>query len=109
MTEWCQVKCFADDHPATRTANFGLRLTKKGRVNLRDVNRWIRGTRYKIPLRYYDGGVRKLNPDVGWPEDLLRHDTPEVYEGMRDVASEFLDNLTPKLLEISGHEWEEHQ
>ena len=32
--QWISVKCFADDHPKTRTANFPFRLTKKGRVNL---------------------------------------------------------------------------
>jgi hypothetical protein len=100
---WISVKGFANDHPETRTANFAMRLTKSGRVNLHDVNKWLRGSEYKVPLRFYEGGVRRLNPDVGWPPDVLRHDTPEVYGSQ---SAEFIDSLREQFLEITPHEWE---
>jgi hypothetical protein len=101
---WMSVKCFADNHPETRTANFAMRLTKSGRVNLHDVNKWLRGSAYKVPLRFYEGGVRRLNPDVEWPEDVLRHDTPEVYAGQ---GEDFVALLTEEFLRVTPHEWEE--
>ena len=105
-TKWISVKGFSEDHPKTQTANFAMRLTKKGRVNLHDVNKWLRkGSAYKVPLRYVDGGVRKVNfvPVGGWPEDVLRHDTPEVHSGM---GGTFLADLL-RLHLASGfeHEW----
>ena len=100
---WVDFTAFADDHPKTPVAYFSMRLTKSGRVNLHDVNKWLRGGKFKVPIRYYDGGIRTLNPDVGLPSDVLREDTPEVY-GWADV--EFIDNLREQLLRFRAHEWE---
>lgn len=63
-----------------RVGRIHIRLTKQGRVNLHDLNRWFKDTGHKVPLRYTSGGIRKRNPDVGWPDwCLLEGDPPEEY------------------------------
>lgn len=70
------MTCFAEDG---EKAHLSLRLTKSGKVHRGDVKRFL-GTRYKVPLRYYSMGVRTLNPDVGWPEEVLYvGEPPEEY------------------------------
>jgi hypothetical protein len=73
---WVRVVAFSDD-PEDRVAHLSFRLTKKGRVNMTDVRKYLGkglffdGSSFKIPLRYTSYGIRKLNPDVGWPYNKL--------------------------------------
>jgi hypothetical protein len=75
-TAWVRVTAFSYD-PEDRVAHLSFRLTKKGRVNLTDVRKYLGkglffdGSKFKIPLRYTSYGIRKVNPDVGWPADKL--------------------------------------
>ena len=92
---WVQIVAFDSD---MRPHNFSFRMTKKGRVNLRDVNRCLRGTDMKVPLKYTDAGMKCLNPDVGWPEDVRMEGIPEFYghlsvEGLKSLEKTMREHL----------------
>lgn len=90
---WVRVTCFNDD-PHDRVAHFSFRITKMGRVNLHDVNRWLRGTGFKVPPKYTCGGIRKLNPDAGWPAwCVLEGPPPEEYHLQGDDLAEFREGI----------------
>lgn len=103
--EWVDVTLFNVDpqSPNSRVAHVGMRLTRDGRVNLHDVNRWLRGTGFKVPLRFTRGGIRRLNPDVGWPtECLYEGDPPEEYaclspEELAEFRVELLKDHSSKM------------
>jgi len=83
--EWVYVTAFNEKGA---TSNFSVRLTKAGVVFKRD-SRYIFEAGFLIPLRYSDGGIHRLNPDVGWPKEcLLPGEPPEVYArwGVKLVA-----------------------
>lgn len=90
------VTCFTE---SGEKAHLSFRLTKTGQVHLGDVNRFLRGTPYKVPLRYLSFGVRKRNPDVGWPEDVLfRGEPPEEYA---DIDPCTLQELREQIIQHS--------
>jgi len=86
MPQWKRVTAFNDEG---EVGHFSVRLTREGRVWKQDakgIHKWG----FRIPLRYFDGGIRRRNPDVGWSEEcLLPGDPPEVYAwmGSEDVAA----------------------
>ena len=93
--EWVHVTCFRE-HPIQRVARYSCRLTQSGRVNLHDVNRWLRDSDFKVPLRYTEGGIRKRNLDVGWPAwCVMEGSPPEVYSML---SPEELANLREALM-----------
>lgn len=75
-------------------AHFTFRLTKAGRVNLTDVNRFL-GLRWKVPPRYTSGGIRRVNrTDVEWPEDVLfKGDPPEEFPFRGEELAAFREKL----------------
>lgn len=93
--EWARVTCFNEADPEDRVAHFSVRVTRQGRANRTDVRRLL-GTVWKVPLRYVDAGIRKRNPDIGWPEEVLyQGDPPEVYGKM---SAEFISDLRERII-----------
>lgn len=105
---WVRATCFGDD-PHDRVAHFSFRTTKAGRVNLHDVNRWLRGTGFKVPPKYTRGGIRLRNPDAGWPAwCVMEGPPPEEYHSLpssalaelrEDILRHEPDKMTPEELD----------
>jgi hypothetical protein len=98
---WVSVRCFKAP-PDFGVAHMTFRVNKTGRVNLHDVNRWLVGTGFKVPLRYTEYGIRRRNPDLDWPVWCLDDSIPEVSV----FGSEGWSDLRDKLF-ASGdrHQW----
>lgn len=95
--EWIHVVAFKEGE---RARHLSFRLTRKGRVNMHDVNSQLRGSGYKVPIRYTDYGIRTLNPDVGWPEEYLyTGDPPEACTWLYAKYPEELQKLRETILE----------
>ncbi len=97
--DWIRVTVFRQD--ANESAHLSLRRTRAGRVDLRDVRRFL-GDLWKVPPRYTSFGIRRLNPiDVGWPPGVLYEGEPPE-ENVRlgpailvDVRAMLLDRQDP--------------
>ena len=106
--KWVSAACFSEN-PDDRTAYFSFRRTKAGRVNLHDVNRYLKDSGFKVPPKYTRGGIRLRNPDLGWPSwCVMEGPPPEEYpmfsaQALAEIREDILvhhpDKMTPEELE----------
>jgi hypothetical protein len=94
---WIHVVAFKE---GDRPMHLSLRLTKQGKVNRHDVNKWLRDTGYTVPRRYLSYGIRTLNPDVVWPEwCVYKGDPPEECSPLLSRDTEAMRGLRARMLE----------
>lgn len=61
-----------------------VRLTKSGKPYKADLKQFHKYM--QVPLRYLNGGIKRKNPDLGWPAEVLMEAIPEVYRLLDETS-----------------------